>query len=153
MTLLAIVFFIMLGLITYNTTWHFIVGLKSKNWPNVEGEITKSKLVKFDRSDTGFISTRYMTLIEYQYIIDTKSYTSQVISMPDLAIKILNSGVKSKAYAIELINRYPSASMVTVYYNPSNPNQAVIKPGIANFTFILMFLSFWIVIIGFLFIV
>ena len=122
-----------------------ILGIRSKSWPNVYGEITQSQISKVKRSQTGSILDHYRALIQYEYIIDDISYKSQALSVPDQTLQILNRGLRSKRVAKQLQAKYPVNRGVKVYYNPRNPKQAILEPVIADTNFILIFVSFLVI--------
>ncbi len=91
-----------------------------------------------ERSETGSLRTHYRVVIEYEYIVDSVSYKSQIMSFPDLAWRILNRGWRSKQSVKQIQTKYPINQSVQVYYNPKKPRQSVLKPGIFDINFILM---------------
>ncbi|MBL4850802.1 MAG: DUF3592 domain-containing protein [Gammaproteobacteria bacterium] len=89
-----------------------LVSRKMSQWPAVEGEITKS--------NSAHLSGEFSPNIQYHYVVNGKGYQRDfefprdVESIPEL----------SASY----IKKYPMGKKVTVYYNTSNPDEAVLEP-------------------------
>lgn len=110
---LAIVFILSIGTL-FSSVSTILKDNKAKNWPNVSGVI-----VKADRTGNysrGNISYTYTA----EYIVRDKKYTQRF---------------RSKNSSLE------TNSNVTVAYNASNPNDAVIsgEPGTTFYNYILLF--------------
>ncbi|MBC8392718.1 MAG: DUF3592 domain-containing protein [Deltaproteobacteria bacterium] len=90
-------------------------------WPCVEGEIIKSELIvaRFTHRKTG---ASYSPEIQYNYIVNDKQYTSDIIMFGGVT-----PGRYSKMYK-RYIEQYPKGKIVKVYYNPTKPHDAVLNP-------------------------
>ncbi|MBL1292373.1 MAG: DUF3592 domain-containing protein [Thiotrichales bacterium] len=96
------------------TIWGWKILKKSQavgRWPTTKGNIVVS-------SDKGK-NDEHAPNIQYQYVIDGKSFQqsfqfpSDVESMPELSARY--------------VNKYPVGCEVKVYYNPVNPDDAVLE--------------------------
>lgn len=107
-------------------------GEQSKGWPTVQGKIAVAELGKrVDRdNDNSTVSTTYSADISYDYIVADVTYING-----DVHFGAMSSSDPSAAR--RLLQRYPVGKVVTVYYNPAQPQQAVLEPGIAGVTWIL----------------
>ncbi len=102
-------------LLTYYSTNNAIDAYATKSWPTAEGTIIISEVTR---------SSRYVPHIVYTYAVDTMDYSSEKI---DLAV---NAQYKWQKDAQVEADKYPVNKKVTVYYNPNNPGEAILNPGI-----------------------
>lgn len=101
--------------LTYFATNNAIDAHSTKSWPTAEGTIIVSEVTR---------SSRYVPHIVYTYTIDTLDYSSEKIGLTNYAQYKRESDAKVEA------NKYPVNSKVTVYYNPNNAEEAILKPGV-----------------------
>jgi hypothetical protein len=87
-----------------------------KNWASVPGKVTTSR-VSYESSADKTGGTPFVT---YVYEVDGKIYKEGSISPSILTLS-------DKTNAEKVVARYPRGSVVTVYYNPKNPSQAVLE--------------------------
>lgn len=110
----------------YTGVGEIFLAKKSKNWPSVYGEIVMSLHTTNDATGgTGSGNPRgasSMTL-EYRYEIDGKAFTGDRVMFG-----YINNFFTSDSYRRSKV--YPRSKNVTVYYNPQNPKQCVLEPGI-----------------------
>lgn len=99
---------------------------RAMNWPRVTGRIVTSELDVFQGSlsDDKMLRTLYRPLISYAYTYEGVNYAGDQAS---LGASVTSS---SDAYAKRLIAKYPVDAIVTVYVNPENPSQAILKPSV-----------------------
>lgn len=96
----------------------------SQTWPAAGGVITNAWIVESrDTDEDGYTSTTYTPKWEYRYQVGTETYTSQRISFGGV------SGYGRRKKAQEELNRFPANSQVRVYYDPTNPEDAVLVQG------------------------
>lgn len=98
-------------------------GVASENWPTAEGTVIQSEIKKSERT-TGTGSSkrtevRHIPQVAYTYTVDGQSYRSSRITFG--AINALNAGAT--------VNRYPKGKSIEVFYDPKNPDEAVLQPG------------------------
>ena len=90
----------------------------STSWPTVEGKIVKSEVVdgrKTTRAD-----------IQFTYIVEGQSYRS-------FRVKFSQNLTTNYKKANVLAERYLLGSSVTVYYDPADPNTAILEPGVTYY--------------------
>ena len=99
---------------------------ETKSWPLVKGIVITSKIEsEFRSSGTGRRRRSrkvYLPRVYYQYGVNKTTYTSEQISVGEY-VKL------NELDASEFIRSYPKGSNVDVYYNPRNPQDALLLPG------------------------
>ena len=108
----------------------------SQNWPAVLGTITVSQ-VAISTDDDG---TTYSADVQYKYVVNDRWYTAVTVNFGEY-------GSSSRSRVDKIVARYPPGSQVTGYYNPDDPNTAVLEPGLSwgSYFGFLMSLAFFIV--------
>ena len=98
--------------------------LETRNWPSVSGRITTSRLHSYiSRSSDNSSSTRmYTTRISYRFHVKNKAYVGKTLSYGEYSSS-------SPSHAKGILKKYPVGAKVTVFYNPANPDKAVLEPG------------------------
>jgi hypothetical protein len=95
---------------------------QSLSWPSVEGEVAHSAvLYQTNTSTTTGGAATYKADIVYRYKVNGANFSSSRISIVDFA--------STSGRAQSIVQRYPDQSRVLVYYNPSDPSEAVLDPG------------------------
>lgn len=110
---------------------------ESKSWPTVSGLIIRSEVREIKNANTGPIN-KYREYLEYEYIVDGRTYTCGLISIADTAVLRFNSGTRSGRVAKQIVKMYPLGQSVTVHYDPRNPEIAVLETQIFNTNFLLL---------------
>jgi len=90
----------------------------AQSWPQTKGTVLTSS-VESRRSGN---STSTYPVVVYQYEVKGKTYRNQTISAGDQFLNVRVIGQAQKT-----VNRYPAGAKVTVYYNPADPGDAVLK--------------------------
>lgn len=96
-------------------------------WPYVTGKITTANIIT--GNDDG---TRVHTAsVQYTYEVNGHSYCSSRISFGDSSKGFLwgNNSVYKREEIAQYFYRYPKNASVKVYYNPADPEMAVLEPG------------------------
>jgi hypothetical protein len=94
----------------------------SQAWPATTGTITETHVAHSTHTDTdGDTSTSYSALVSYEYQVLGQSHTGTKISFG-----FTKSHNSYRQAEVELAH-YPLGSSVTVYYDPSNPDEAVLE--------------------------
>lgn len=108
---------------------------ESKDWQQTSAMITDINLVETTSSNTNNENPIDISLV-YQYQVDKQEYQSNKYSYSDG--KTVKSRLENKnAAQLWLKNSvYKVGQKISIYYNPSNPSQAVIKTGSSIWTFI-----------------
>jgi len=92
----------------------------SPGWPTTTGSIISRRYVgqKYKEYD-GDYYTNIDGYIRYQYSVDDEQYTSNGVNSVDTPF-----------YPHDIVVHYPEGKDVIVYYNPNDPSEAVLEPGI-----------------------
>ncbi len=95
----------------------------AKSWPTAQGRIIQSR-VSEARTSTGNIRIARLCLeLDYLYLVGETAYEGHR----------LNAGWRcfaSDERIRQLLEKYPSGKAVRVYYNPDNPKQSMLEPGL-----------------------
>ena len=103
-------------------------GWASRNWPIAEGEVQAVKVLR-DISGSGSTKTvRHYIAITYDYEVKGISYSGDRYSLGDGSSA--SKKFKERREVIAEKNKYPLGSAIDVYYRPTNPDSAILKPGI-----------------------
>jgi hypothetical protein len=87
-------------------------------WRTTTGRVLKSRV----EVSGGGESTSVAARVEYAYDVNGRAYQSDQIRAGDNVMRITSS---DDAY--KTIDRYPVGAIVTVYYNPANPQEAALE--------------------------
>lgn len=101
--------------------------VKSHSWPKTEGVIIESH-IRMDDYRARDITPYFSPVVAYSYVVAKRGYTGKNISPADFG--------GSERQAKNIINRYPVNKNVYVYYDPADPNNAVLEPGLKLFVVI-----------------
>lgn len=93
---------------------------KSLDWPKTQSEITNSRLDEFKEDQS------YAPALEYVYEVNGKHYTSKQISL----VTRLELYGEDKQFVEDFLRHFPKGSRPTARYNPENPSQTVLIPGV-----------------------
>jgi hypothetical protein len=101
---------------------------ESVDYPQVTGTVTHCEIQTHHGSKGG---TSYEPVINYRYAVDGHSFTG---------IRLRYNSVSSSNYgaASSLVDEHPAGSPLQVYYNPANPQDALLLPGIEGSDFIMV---------------
>ncbi len=100
--------------------------IESKSWNTTEGRIESSFLLVKEpkiKSKTSIESTLYKEAIAYSYIVNGTRYLSNVVSSVDVFSSVQENHQQIK-------EKYPLNSTVTVYFDPTDPREARLEPGL-----------------------
>src|SRR4051794_12497911 len=96
---------------------------RARLWSSTDGKVLVSTVVARRKSpgDPGYADTDTEITneprVEYEYRVDKKKYRGHKIDL----------GEKTSSYELEkILDRYPVGAAVTVYYDPADPNRAVL---------------------------
>jgi hypothetical protein len=93
----------------------------SQNWPATQGQITDARVSRsVDTDSDGSTSTTYSAKVAYTYQVGGQDYNGHNITFG------FNPSYSSQSKAQATIARYQVGSQVPVYYDPSNPSDAVL---------------------------
>lgn len=100
----------------------------SASWPSVQGQITGALLDYSTDADGG---DSYSPQVTYAYAVNGRSYEGQTI-------KFGENSYGSKRKAQEILERYPNGQRIAVFYNPAQPDRAVLEPGVSGGSYIVL---------------
>jgi hypothetical protein len=92
---------------------------QAQDWPTTDGVITYSAVDSHSSHDGNL----YAPNVQYTYTVNGVKYSSNGIIFGTIS-------TSDGGYANEMVNRYYVGKTVTVYYNPENPSDALLEPGI-----------------------
>jgi hypothetical protein len=116
---------------------------RAMNWPTVEGRVTESLVSthRSRRSDSGARTNLYGALVRYSYMVKGVEYSGERVTFADT-----HNSDRSKAEAI--LARYAIGAAVRVYYNPEDPQNALLEPGISNQSFLPLLIPLAFLVVG-----
>lgn len=95
----------------------------SMGWPAVQGRVLEAYVGHHSDDE----DTVYYPVVRYAYTVAGQEYTSDQIAFgPEVASSM------DALQAEKTVARYPEGSLVTVYYNPDNPQEAVLERRLAS---------------------
>lgn len=119
---LFVMFFLVMGIYSiYHGIELSHVADKSLSWPETGGVITDSYIHVYEHTDDDGTKTWYETVIRYAYRLNEKTYSGN-------SITLLSCGphTTDRAEVETFISDYPEGLSVIVYYDPENPQTAVL---------------------------
>jgi hypothetical protein len=96
------------------TAWGIRIMIQSRrtqDWPCVKGTITTS------HSD----DDELLPNIRYLYMIDNSTY--------EHTLEFPSGTTPTRELSQQYLHKFPEGSSVDVYYDPTNPDQAILEPG------------------------
>ena len=105
--------------------------LKSKKWPQVQGEIKKVMVYRKQEDE----SVSYNVDVTYTYEVEGQKYTSHQIKLDFV------HGARTfvpKIFAMMKVEKYEEGKKIKVFYDSLNPNESILELGLRHFTFFLM---------------
>jgi hypothetical protein len=95
------------------------LGVSSRRWPTIEGEILESRAEVDRTSDAGHVS--YRPKVRYRYRIGGREYVSENYTYKGYST--------ARQVVEEIVGRYPTGSQVQVHCFPRRPKWSVLEPG------------------------
>lgn len=120
--LLPLVFVLVGGVILFFGVRQILRANASTTWPTVTGVVTVAELGKHlghDRDD----ATTYSADISYDYVVNDHSYVNGTVNFGSVQ-------TSDPSTARRVLKRYPVGLQVPVYYNPADPQEAILEPGL-----------------------
>lgn len=94
----------------------------SQGWPSTAGLINESRVAHSTHTDTdGDSSDSYTPYIEYTYQVGGQTYTGRDLTFG------FTQGYGNEAKAQSVLAKYPPGAQVSVYYDPADPQKAVLE--------------------------
>jgi len=110
----------------------------SIDWPTADGRITRSELERFRERG----QTMYSADVAYEYALDGKTFGGNRVWFGDDA---RSSDPTAWRRAVE---RYPVGSGVKVHYDPDDPQESVLEPGLTWAGSVIYFLGLGFLALG-----
>ena len=104
-------------------------GYSAASWPTTTCTITDSSI----RDGYGKYRNSFRAHVSYKYQIDGEPYSNDVI--------YAGYPPTSRRNAVTLSREFPIGETATIWYNPSDPNDAVLKTGVGWSIHVLMAVS------------
>lgn len=117
---------------------------RAKAWPQVEGQVLESKVKQEIRHMVQGDRFYYAPQIVYEYAVAGRRIRGNRIHLN------YAEGVSEKS-AKETVAQFPAGGRVSVYYNPQNPEEAVIAHAEVSLRLALGIFIFVIVLLSFIF--
>jgi hypothetical protein len=114
----------------------------SAEWPTVQGTVMHSDVVRERGTGDNRGKYHYEADVMFEFELDGQTYSSNNVSFGEYASS-------QASHAREIVRRYPEGSRVTVYYNPEDPDTAVLEPGVSWSSYILLGMGILFCAIGF----
>lgn len=111
----------------------------SAKWPSVQGEILTSKVVEEDDGDGG--KKTFRAAITYRYTVAEKVLEGDRTDLNDLS-------TSDPGPATDLTRSFPAGARADVFYEPANPQNSTLKPGISGASAILPAVGVTLVVLG-----
>lgn len=89
------------------------------NWHETIGRVVKSRV-----EVSGGEFTSVTPRVIYEYEVNGQIYKSSLLRAGDKFLVIQTGGSRT---AYDIVDKYPEGAIVTVYYNPQNPSEAVLE--------------------------
>jgi Protein of unknown function (DUF3592) len=105
------------------SAWELVQAVDSKNWSTTDGIVVVSDLQRTRDTDGGYM---YRAEVSYRYTVDG---TELVSSRPRFGSRVSLSWSRP---AVRTTRKYPVGAHVTVLYDPSDPGEAVLEPGVTS---------------------
>ncbi|MEW6083974.1 MAG: DUF3592 domain-containing protein [Chloroflexota bacterium] len=90
----------------------------AQNWSSTMGVVVSSTV----QVKRGYKTRTEIPVVVYQYQVDGKPYTGQVVKAGEQFFSVRLYGDAQKTVA-----RYPVGAQVMVYYNPANPAESALE--------------------------
>jgi uncharacterized protein DUF3592 len=116
---------------------------ESTSWPTAKGTIVSSD-VHEDRewdNNTGRERKSYGAQVHYTYVVDGKTIEGTRVAFGDYASE-------NSEHAQGIVDRYPRGKDVTVYYQPEDPSEGLLEPGLLAQAWVLPGLGLGVLIFG-----
>mgnify|MGYP002713055034 CR=1 FL=1 len=123
-------FLVTIGFITLQGNNELNLAKHSEHWPATEGVIVKSEMDSYlvRRSRKGFTKVPlYVANITYSYKVDGELLETYSVSIGKPQVES-----RTKADVQLVLDKYPLGKEVQVYYDPNNPETAVLEPGVSS---------------------
>ena len=108
------------GILTWSLV-NFVYSLLSRRWPQATGKVIVSDLQRSRDSEGGY---SYRPEVSYQYSVEGQEFIASRTRYGD------RLALSWSAPAARMVRRYPVGAVVSVHYDPDEPAEAVLEPGV-----------------------
>ena len=121
-------------------------GVTSSQWPFVFGELESTDLKEViyegrDSDGTVDLASARVVNFRYSYSVSDRKYDGSRVTYSD--------GINKTSRALrKLQKKYQGKSLIQVYYNPENPDESVLVPGLSIFNFTPLITSVLFILVG-----
>ena len=128
------IIFIVVGVACLGVAAHQVtLGGQSKSWAITKGVIISS-YVDGVASNAPHSGSNYMPNVKYKFQAEGADHVGDKVSLG------ATKSYSKKSMAKKVTEKYPVKKIVTVYYEPMNPQNSVIETG-ADYPYIVMFVG------------
>lgn len=118
----------------------------SMGWPSVKGTVLDARIDTeapdpAAEDDEPRQATTFKPVIEYRFVVNGVTYEGARLAPDEL-----DSGDRS--VASDIVRAFPTGSPVDVFYDPTNPERAVLRPGISGASMIFPSVGVGLVVLG-----
>ncbi len=114
----------------------------SRSWPTVSGTVLASEVRHYGITESA--RRRYYPAVTYRYEVDGRTYSGKRMYFDEVA--------STESWAAELARKYPVGSTAPVYYDPADPECALLEPRLSG-SFNYGCLGFSLIAVGVFFVV
>ena len=100
--------------------WTLYVGHVTTSWPQVEGEVVDGHIQR-DVNTEG--DAHFEPQLRYRYVVGDVAYEGE-------RIERFGVGYSARSDASDVLAAHPVGSTLPVYYDPAEPESAVLEPGV-----------------------
>lgn len=101
-----------------------IADIGTSNWEPVDGVVKSSSV---SSSTDGEGGTTYCLYVSYEYTVNEKTYDGDRVSY--------STENSCNSWSKNADDDYPEGKVITVYYDPGNPSESVLEPGLSGVDF------------------
>ena len=101
-----------------------IADIGTSNWEAADGVIKSSGV---SSSTDGEGGTTYCLYVSYEYTVNGKTYDGDRVSY--------STDNSCNSWSKDADDDYPEGKGITVYYDPDNPSESVLEPGLSGIDF------------------
>ncbi len=116
------------------------IDMVSTGWPTTDGTVIGTDISTSTGTRSGS-STTYTPQVKYEYRVSGLRYSNDKVFSTSRSTSDID-------FAVEIVDKYAVGSTVTVYYNASDPQLAVLEPGLTWWSFIPLLIGFGLIVTG-----
>ena len=125
------------GFFLYKTVFTVRDGILSQSWPSTQGTVVEARIEQY-RTTGGTTSEKTIGYFFYEYSVDQETYSSNRLNFFSIS-----------GDPVTAAKQFQPGEKVTVYYDPDDPERAVIELGLPGI-FVWLALAFGILLfVGF----